>query len=124
MRATGFREDIPAVLREADLFVLSSLYEGFGLVLLEAMAARLPVIATKVGPVPEVVLDEATGLLVPPADPEALAAALSRLLVAHELGRMMGNADRQRVENSISADKMARSTEKLYDELLSSRVAK
>jgi glycosyltransferase involved in cell wall biosynthesis len=73
IRFEGFRADVPNVLAELDVFVLPSLWEGFGLVLLEAMAACRPVVASRVGPVPEVVVDGETGLLTPPGDAVALA---------------------------------------------------
>src|SRR5204863_8391924 len=76
----GFRSDIPRVMADLDVFVLPSLWEGFGLVLLEAMAAGRPIVASAVGPIPEIVVDGLTGLLVPPGDPEALAEAIVRLL--------------------------------------------
>ncbi|MBI3096963.1 MAG: glycosyltransferase family 4 protein [Planctomycetes bacterium] len=79
VRFLGLRDDIPALLGAMDLFVLSSTYEGFGLVILEAMAARRPVVATRVGGVPELVRDGVTGLLVPPDDPAAMAAAIESL---------------------------------------------
>ncbi|MFZ0699050.1 MAG: glycosyltransferase family 4 protein [Thermoplasmata archaeon] len=90
----------PAALREeyasADLFVLPSRFEPFGIVLLEAMASGLPVIATRVGGIPEVVTDGRTGVLVPPRDPSALAAALGRLANDSELRTHMGNEGRAR----------------------------
>lgn len=93
--------DDGAVRREylaADLFCLPSLQEGFGIAYLEAMAAGLPVVATRAAAVPEVVPDGEVGLLVPPRDPEALAAALARLLDDTDLRRRLGQAGRRRVE--------------------------
>ncbi len=75
----GFRDDIPAVMSSFDVFALSSQYEGFGLVLLEAMAAGKPVVATNVSAIPEVVEEDVTGLLVPADDPDALSAAIVKL---------------------------------------------
>ena len=93
IRFLGFRTDIPEVLSACDLFVLASLNEGFGLVLLEAMAAGLPAIATHVGGVPEVVEDGATGLLVPPEDAQAMAKAMVDLLRSPEqMAQMSANA--------------------------------
>lgn len=96
-----FRGALPhdAVLREytgADIFVLSSLWEGCPNVVLEAMAHGVPVVATAVGGVPELVEHEASGLLVPPRDPKAFADALGRLVADAELRAVMGNAARSR----------------------------
>jgi glycosyltransferase involved in cell wall biosynthesis len=93
--------DAEAVRREylaADLFCLPSLQEGFGIVFLEAMAAALPIVATRAAAIPEVVPEGEVGLLVPPRDPEALAAAMDRLLGDAELRRRLGEAGRRRVE--------------------------
>lgn len=86
-------EDVLHRLHEGDVFVLPSLMESFGGVLLEAMAARLPVVSTRVGAIPEVVEDNLTGLLVPPGDAEALAKALVRVLTDQALAdRLSSNA--------------------------------
>lgn len=114
----GIRRDVPEILGLLDLFVLPSLWEGLPISILEAMAARLPVVATRVGGVPEVVLDGVTGLLVPPRDPQALAGAIVRLLGDPELRRRMGQAGRERVREHFSVDQMVRRTEALYEELL------
>jgi sugar transferase (PEP-CTERM/EpsH1 system associated) len=118
---TGFRTDVPAILTELDLFVLPSLWEGLPLVLLEAMAAQLPVVATAVGGTPELVLDGETGLLVPPADPTALAAAMHFLLTQDALRREMGRRGRRRVEREFSATRAVAETTQLYEELLSEK---
>src|SRR5207244_2086181 len=76
VRFTGFRSDVAACLAAADLVVLPSLREGLGVAALEAMAAGRPLVASRVGGLPEVVLHEVTGLLVPPGDPGALGTAL------------------------------------------------
>jgi glycosyltransferase involved in cell wall biosynthesis len=93
---TGTREDVPALLARADVFALSSRSEGAPLSILEAMAARLPVVSSRVGGVPELVVDGETGLLVPPGDPEALAVALGRLVADPGLRRRLGAAGRER----------------------------
>jgi glycosyltransferase involved in cell wall biosynthesis len=93
----GEREDVPELLATADLFVLSSRSEGLPLSILEAMAAELPVVASSVGGVPEVVVDGETGLLVAPGDPQSLAAAIERLLGDSALRRRFGEAGRVRV---------------------------
>jgi glycosyltransferase involved in cell wall biosynthesis len=79
-RFLGIRHDVPDLLAASDLFVLPSLWEGLGLVFLEAMAVGLPVVATTVSAIPEVVEDGATGWLVPPGDPERLAATIAQAL--------------------------------------------
>jgi len=115
---TGIRQDIPHVLSALDLFVLPSLWEGMPIVLLEAMAAGLPVVATRVGGVPELVEDGATGLLVPAHDPEALAKAIIALLQDRERAEAMGQAGRERVERYFSVERMVQQTEALYEELV------
>jgi glycosyltransferase involved in cell wall biosynthesis len=97
----GNREDVPELLADADLFVLSSRSEGLPVSVLEAMAAGLPVVATDVGGVSELVLDGETGLLVPPADATALAEAVEGLLRDRELRRRFGVSARSRVEQDF-----------------------
>lgn len=113
----GFRADISDLLRDVDVFVLPSLWEGFGLVLLEAMALSLPVVASRVGPIPEVVEDQRTGRLVPPGDSAALADALVSLLRNPALAFGMGLAGRARVSERFSLDAMVSQIEALYREL-------
>lgn len=115
---TGLRRDVPQVLALLDLFVLPSLWEGLPVSVLEAMAAGRPVVATRVGGVPEAVEHGVTGLLVPPRDPRALAAAIIRLLEDAELRRSMGRAGRERVEQQFSIAATVRRTEALYERLL------
>jgi glycosyltransferase involved in cell wall biosynthesis len=92
----GPRRDVANVLAQSDVFVLSSRSEGFPVSILEAMAARLPVVATDVGGVGEAVVDGETGFLVRPGDPRALAAALERLVADRELRARLGAAGRSR----------------------------
>jgi len=94
----GYRENVVDYLHASDLFVLPSLFEGMPLSILEAMGAELPVIATAVDGTPEVVVEGETGLLVPPADPPALAEAVNRLLGDPELAARMGQAGRARAD--------------------------
>ena len=79
----GFREDVLQLVKSADLFVMSSVTEGLGSTVLDAMAMRLAVVGTRAGGIPEAVVHGETGLLVPPADPRALAGAMVRLLKDH-----------------------------------------
>jgi len=118
VRFLGFREDIASLLACAELLVLPSLNEGFGMVLLEAMAMGSPVVASAVGGVPEVVLDGRTGLLVPPADPEALAAAILRLLGDPGFARQMGETGRERARKSFSREAFLQAHRDLYENLL------
>lgn len=109
----GFREDIATVMCAFDIFALTSVYEGLGLVLLEAMAARRPVVATRVGAIPEVVADGETGILVGHGEPEALAAAFDRLLDG-SLRAQFGEAGRRRVLREFTLDRMWHATDELY----------
>ena len=109
----GFREDIAAVMGGFDIFALTSLYEGLGLVLLEAMAAGVAVAATRVGAIPEVVVDGETGLLVGPGQPQELAAAFQKLSDS-ALRTRMGEAGRRRVIGRFTLERMWRETDDLY----------
>jgi glycosyltransferase involved in cell wall biosynthesis len=110
----GSRLDVPELLAASDYFVLPSLWEGLSMALVEAMAAGLPVVATAVSGSRQVMLDGETGLLVPPADPQQLAAALQALLDDPERARAMGAAARRRVERAFSAQKQAADHIALY----------
>ena len=115
---TGERTDVPRLMAACDLFVLASRWEGFGLVFLEAMAAGKPVVATHVSAIPEVVLHEQTGLLVPPDDPVALAAAILRLCADPAERRLLGDAGYERVHLHFTADRMVDETLDVYREAL------
>ena len=115
---TGFRLDVSEVLAEASVSVLPSLSEGLSNVLLESMAAGVPVVATRVGGNPEAVEEDVTGLLVPPRDPAALAEAICRLLDNHGLASRFVQAGRQRVVERFSLERMVQETERLYLKLL------
>jgi len=114
VRFLGERRDTPALLNAFDIYVLPSLSEGMNLTLLEAMSTALPVVTTSVGGSPEIVSAEETGLLVPPADPTALARALERLIASGELRRRYGEAGRQRVVRMFSQESMLREYLALY----------
>ncbi len=117
VRFLGFRDDIPDLLRAADLFVLSSYLEGLGTSILDAMAAGLPVVATSVGGVPEIVKDGETGILVPPLEPEALAHALARMADDSGMRDRLGSNGRS-LARSYDADRTAFRTRELYLEVL------
>lgn len=114
----GQRDDVPDLLAALDIFVLPSHSEGVSLALLEAMAAGLPVIASRVGGLPEVVTDGDNGLLIPPKDPEALAAALARLLDNPALAQKLGENARRQVQENFSLDRLGREINEIYRELL------
>ena len=114
----GLRDDIPEILAVSDLFVLSSLYEAQGRVIVEAMAAGLPVVATRVGGVPNVVVDGETGVLVPAADPQALASAIINVIGDRDKAKQMGQAGRMRVDPKFSVETMVEQIDMLYRELL------
>jgi len=111
---TGFRADAPAVARELAVSVLTSFVEGLSNVLLESMAARVPVVATSVSGNPELVEDGESGVLVPPGDAPALAGAIDRLLREPERARRLAAAGRRRVETRFTLERLVRDTERLY----------
>lgn len=115
----GARDDVPAIMRGLDCFVLPSLAEGISNTILEAMACGLPVIATSVGATPELVADGATGLVVPPGDIDALTAALSRMSYDRAAAAAMGHAGRQCVERRFTLDGMANDYQRIYFRVLS-----
>jgi glycosyltransferase involved in cell wall biosynthesis len=114
----GWRSDVTPTLAGLDMMLMPSLWEGFGLVLLEAMAQQVPIIASAVSAIPEVVVDGETGLLVPPRDVDALAAALTRLLADRPLRQHMGLMGRDRLETHFGAARMVDETLALYERLL------
>lgn len=114
----GSRKDIPEILSILDIFVLPSLKEGMPMALLEAMAAKRPVIATNVGAVPKVVVDKETGLLVEPRNPKALSATISELLVNKQTAARLGSKGYQKVENEFSAKTMATRYLEIYKTVL------
>jgi glycosyltransferase involved in cell wall biosynthesis len=115
---TGFRSDAPRVGASFDVYVVPSRYEGLGRAVTEAMASARPVVATAVNGVPDLVEPGATGLLAPPADPEALAAAVEWLLDHPEEARQMGAQGRERVCSHFAPDVLCDALDELYGDLL------
>ena len=113
-RFLGRVHDVPALLARASLMVLPSLMEGISLTLLEGMAQGLPIVATRVGGNPEVVVEGETGLLVPPRAPDELAAAILRIHRDPALGQRLGAAGRSRVETVFDARRMVADYENIY----------
>jgi glycosyltransferase involved in cell wall biosynthesis len=114
----GFRLDVPALLSEISVSVLPTLSEGLSNSLLEAMAASVPVVATRVGGNPEVVQSGITGLLVPPRDAGALVRAIGQLLEQPQLARKFGLAGRDRVSKQFALEHMTRATGRLYEGMM------
>jgi glycosyltransferase involved in cell wall biosynthesis len=113
---TGRRDDVPSVTAALDVAVLPSYREALGLVVLEAMALGRPVVASAVGGIPEMIDDGRTGLLVPPHDPEALAAAIVRLLRDHPFADTIAKAGHDQVHQRFCIQLMVRAIEGIYDE--------
>lgn len=118
VRFTGFRSDVGETMAAVSISVIPSQSEGLSNVLLESMAASLPVIATSVGGTPEVVENEQSGLLVPPRDPVALGRAIGSLLDDPARAAALGRAGRRRVEQRFQLGRMVGETESLYDDML------
>lgn len=114
---TGFRTDVLALLKGFDIFVMSSVTEGLGTSLLDAMAAARPIVATTAGGIPEVVVDGETGLLVPPRDAHRMAEAIAALLGRSEERARMGRAGLAQVRERFSAERMVGGTLAVYERL-------
>lgn len=115
---TGLQEDVRPFLAAMDVYLMSSLFEGLPVAMLEAMAMRCAVVATSVGGIPEVVRAEENGFLVEPGRPESLAEATSALLTTPERLRCIGEAARHTVAEHFSMRRMARELESTYAEVL------
>jgi glycosyltransferase involved in cell wall biosynthesis len=123
VRFLGHRNDIPTIMASLDLLVHPTSGEGFGLVLLEAMTQATPIVATRVGALPEIVEDGVTGVLVPPRDAPALSASIERMLGDSAILRSMGDAGRQRFERLFTINRMVTETLEVYEKLLDGRCA-
>jgi len=121
MRLLGYRTDVPDLLQAFDVAVCSSDFEGSPLAVMEYMDAGLPIVATAVGGIPDLIEDGVHGLLVPPRDPTALAGAVSALLDDRERGRALGARARERRRTEFDIDTLVRRLEALYRELLERR---
>jgi len=117
----GMRGDIPAILSALDLFVLPSLSEALGIAVIEALATGVPVVATNVGGVPEIVEDRKTGLLVPPKDPLSLAKAILHMYSNGDEAISMAKAGERRVREVFDIAHLARKQAELYEKLLAKR---
>ena len=113
----GFRTDVLGCIKGCDLFVMSSVTEGLGTSLLDAMACARPIVATRTGGIPEIVEDEVNGLLVPPRDHTALAQAIVRALKDEDLRRTMGAAGFARVQARFTVERMVDETAAVYARL-------
>lgn len=116
----GFRPDVIGLIKSFDIFVMSSITEGLGTSILDAMACAKPVVGTRAGGIPEAVTDEDTGLLVTPHDEAALAAAIIRLLKDPVLAARFGASGRQRAAEYFSVERMVSETQHVYQKALTS----
>jgi len=114
----GWRRDTDRILADVDVALLSSRNEGTPVALIEAAAAGVPAVATRVGGVPSVVVDNETGLLAPRGDAAGLAAAIVALLRDDDRRRQMGMAAREHVRERFSSERLIGDLERLYDELV------
>jgi len=118
---TGFRDDIKEVLSSIDILVIPSLLEGFPMITLEGMAMAKPIIATSISGIKEQIIDEESGVLVPPGDHETLTKALIALLIDKKKSRYLGLNARRRVKKYFGVEKMVAETERVYQSLFVSR---
>ena len=110
----GFRTDVLGCIKGFDLFVMSSVTEGLGTSLLDAMACARPIVATRAGGIPEIVEDDITGLVVPPRDSRALAGAIVRALQDEALRKRLAAAGFQRVRERFTVERMVAETAAVY----------
>jgi glycosyltransferase involved in cell wall biosynthesis len=115
---TGFQMDVSEIIASFDIAVLPSFFEGMGRVLLEAMAMEKPVVASRVGGIPDLIKDKINGFLTIPGDVEGITDALKKLLNDKRLAIKMGKEGRKRVTDRFSADVMVRSINNIYIECL------
>jgi glycosyltransferase involved in cell wall biosynthesis len=123
VRFLGMRRDVERILGALDVFVMPSLWEGFPVALLEAMASEVPVVASSVGGIPEILLDGRNGVLVPAGDPALLAEAMEALIDDESLRSTLGRAGRASVEKNFSVEMMISAYIELYESCLVSTSA-
>jgi len=117
---TGFRDDVAGFYQIADLFVMSSVQEGLGTAVLDALALAKPVVATHTGGLPEIIHDGKTGRLVAPADPESLADGIVDMLTRKEAARAMAEEGRAMVQSLFSIEAMVENNIEVYQKVLAS----
>ncbi len=122
VKLLGFRSDIPQILSKWDIYVQPSLWEGLCITVVEAMASGLPIVATRVGGIPESVIDGHNGFLVPPENPEALASKILELAENPDLRARMGRRGRKIAEEKYSLGKMVKGIEEVIDSLIEKKM--
>ncbi|KKR48837.1 MAG: Glycosyl transferase, group 1 [Candidatus Magasanikbacteria bacterium GW2011_GWC2_40_17] len=115
----GTRHDVPELLAQADLFAFSSIFEGLGIAVLEAAVAKLPIVASKIDGILDILKDEESGLLVEPKNPEVLTKALQKILENPYLGRQLAERAYQQVKNNFDVAVVVKKYEELYENLAS-----
>ena len=118
VRLLGWQPDLYQAMGEWDIYVQPSTSEGFGIAVVQAMNAALPVVGTRVGGLEEIILDDATGILVEAGNPQAIAAAVLRLAKDPALRNAMGERGRRRAQEEFSPQRMAAALDRIYDKLL------
>jgi glycosyltransferase involved in cell wall biosynthesis len=118
VRFLGCRDDVPAILRGADLCVFPSLWEPLGIAVLEAMALEKPVVACAAGGIPEIITNGEQGVLVRPNDPIALAEGIKRLLLQREWAAALGRRAREAIQGRFDVRDMASAHQQWYEELM------
>jgi len=121
VRFLGYRTDIPDILSATDIYVHSSVEEGFGISIIEAMAVGLPVIATNVGGIPEIITNGENGILVPPENPQALAEAISDLIEHPDKRKMFAEKGRQHITANFTNDIMAKKYMEVYRNIINQK---
>jgi len=119
----GDRKDVPNLLSQAQIFILSTHYEGLPISILEAMRAGLPVVATRVNGIPEEVIHEKTGLLVTRNDVKDLASALEKVIQSSDMRQRMGEAGREKFLQEFTLERMLVETEAVYKQVIENKNA-